>query len=68
MEYKFRESGIQLSGYNKKELYHWESEDEVKGYETKDIHKWEPEDLDDEKELTPRVKYTTIIQEEEFLD
>ena len=44
-------------------------DDEVQGYETKEMFKWEPEDLDDDpEELEPRVKYKTIIQEEEFLD
>lgn len=43
--------------------------DDIEGYETKEIYKWEPEDIDDDyEELQPKVKYKTIIQEEEFLD
>jgi hypothetical protein len=43
-------------------------DDDIEGYETKEIFRWEPEDLDDPEELAPKVKYKTIVQEEEFLD
>jgi hypothetical protein len=43
---------------------------EVHGYDPKELYTWNPEDDDesDSEELTPKVKYKTIIQEEEFLD
>jgi hypothetical protein len=44
--------------------------EDVHGYDSKELYTWDPEDDSDSdsEELTPKVKYKIIIQEEEFLD
>lgn len=40
---------------------------EIEGYECREFHEWTTETEDDE-ELPQKVKYKTIIQEEDLLD
>lgn len=44
--------------------------EDINGYDTKELYTWNEEDDSDSEseELTPKVKYKFIIQEEEFLD